>query len=270
MSQSVSDPNLQPTIAGDVMGAPSAAQAAAFQSMAAANPTAPLLVSGNSVDTGRYIITASTSYTRPSSFGGGQANDGMLTVYDTQTGTSVEVFGDPHVATSAGDEANFQADGLTLNLADGTQIQFDPTAETNGVSHIGQVAITEGGETVVQSGFDTGAITTSGIQKGGPSTADGFNNVHDTVLSSASDGSLGTLTNTWGAQLNSIGYSDSLDGMGGGYTAFALNSSTTAMQSYSSALDEMTSAGNGPQAADEPKQGASTIPAAAKPTAATS
>ena len=193
--------------------------------------TGGLTVSGNTIDTGRYTITASNTYTRPTD--GGQVSDGMLSIYDKQTNSYVDAYGDPHLYTSAGDRANFQADGLTLNLGDGTKVQINPTAETNGVSHINDVAVSKDGQTVVQSGFYGGTVSTGAVQQGGPSSSQGFDNPQDTVLSAGQDGSLGTLVGPTGTALSSTGSEQALDGMGGGYAAFG-NSSPAAPQGAAS------------------------------------
>ena len=104
---------------------------ASFQAAAQAG----LSVNDNQNNTGRYVITAMTGCEGSASMGSGHAHGYMLKITDTQTGLSVEVFVDPHLSTSAGDTANFQQNGLTLKLSDGTIVQIDPTTVNgNGVS----------------------------------------------------------------------------------------------------------------------------------------
>ena len=238
---------------------------ASFQAAAQAG----LSVNDNQNNTGRYVITAMTGCEGSASMGSGHAHGYMLKITDTQTGSSVEVFGDPHLYTSAGDMADFQQDGLVLNLGDGTIVQIDPTAVNgNGVAHIGAVAVTKDGKMVILTGFDTGAIHTSGVTQGRASSAQGFNNVNDTVLNAAPNGGLGTLTNDYGAQLNSKTYQDALDGMGGGYTEFADTSAELAMRAYSNALAINSGSPSGPNAASTSSGTTTpqTTPASSNPT----
>ncbi len=194
---------------------------AGFNAAAAQLPA--LTVSGNTIDTGRYLITGANQYVRPND--GGTADDGMVTVLDKATNTSVKVFGDPHVYTSDGDRADFQKDALEINLADGTQIQFKPTALTDGVSHIGAVAVTRAGQTVVETGFyaadGSAKVSTGTLQEGGPATAQGFNDPNATVLRTAPGGALDNLFNSAGIELNSKTSETLLDGMGGAPSASA-------------------------------------------------
>ncbi|WP_131115243.1 hypothetical protein [Lichenihabitans psoromatis] len=245
-------------------GADTTSHAADFNVAASAG----LQVHGNEIDTGRYIITGSTSYRSPTS--GGNANDGMVKIFDTTNNSFVEVYGDPHIYTSAGDRANFQHDGLTIKLSDGTEVQFKQTAEVNGVSYIDQVAVTKDNQTVIQSGFHDGSasVKTGSVQQGGPSSAQGFNDVSDTVLHVGNAGSLDTLVNAMGSQLNSKTYENSVDGMGGGYAEFGSNAGTKAIDQYSKAMADNAGTGNGPQAAEEPKGATSTIPSVKEATTA--
>ena len=173
-------------------------------------------VSGNAVDTGRYLITASNTYSGPGSHD--PSKDGEITVRDLQTGSSVRVYGDPHVYTSNGDRAEFQRNGLQLNLADGTRVQFNPTAiKASGVAHIGSVAITKGDQAVTQSftyGADGAAHASIGpVQFRG---ADAISqDPNRTVMTTARDGGLSTLVNAQGTALSNTQSQTVLDGMGG-------------------------------------------------------
>jgi len=192
---------------------------AAFSAVAAARP---LTVNGNTIDTGRYQINGSNLYTRPPD--GGTADDGMVRVPDKVTNTFVDVFGDPHVYTSDGDRAEFQKDALETNLADGTQLQFKPTAVTSdGVSHIAALAVSRSGQTVVETGLysadGSAKVSIGAVQQGGPATTEGFNDANATVLSSAPGGGLNILVNQAGVQLSSKTSQTMLDGMGGAANA---------------------------------------------------
>lgn len=250
--------NVSPQLPGGLISEP--APATPYTPVAPLVPAAPLTpavpvapapaptglaVSGNVVDTGRYIISGSNNYSRPTD--GGQVKDGMLSIYDKQTKSYVDVYGDPHVYTSAGDQAKFMSDGMTLTLGDGTKVEIEPTTMKNGVSYIGEVAITKGNQTVVQSGFEGGTVATSAIAQGGPSTAQGFNNAKDAVLSAGTDGSLGTLFGPSGTALNSKTTQQSLDGM---FTAPGASSPATAkevaaLQQLISTLQQQVSATGG-------------------------
>ncbi len=201
--------------------APTGSQADAFAAASGSSASTGLTVSGNSIDTGRYVITGSNSYTRPND--GTTASDGMVTIMDKTTNSFVEVYGDPHVYTSDGDLAEFQKDGLQIDLADGTQVQFNPTAQTNGFAHIAGMSVTKDDQTVVEQGFysaDRSAkVTTGPVQLGGPSSAQGFNDPNATVVTTAPGGGLNTLVNAAGVQLNDKTNQTSLDGMGGAANA---------------------------------------------------
>jgi hypothetical protein len=100
----------------------------------------PLTVSGNTVNTGRYTITASTD-------GGG-----TLTVTDNTNGESFKVWGDPHITTDKGDTTSFQHAPATFQLPDGTEITVDPT-HNSGVNFIDNVTITKSNDAVKMTGF---------------------------------------------------------------------------------------------------------------------
>ena len=205
-------------------------QTTAFNNAVNTSTNPGLTEKGNTVDTGRYTISSSSAYTSPTS--GAQANDGMVSIYDKQTGSYVEIFGDPHVYTSDGNRAQSQANGLTLNLGDGTQVHFQPTSEVNGVSHIQEVDISKGGQTVSETGFDSGSTgSTSSNQQGTLTTSKPGSS--DTVLHTGQDGSLGTLYNASNTGLNNKTSEQSLDGMGG-----ATSSGTTSSGTTSSAATE--------------------------------
>jgi hypothetical protein len=234
--------------------AASSAEGASSAFSAAVDATPSLVVSGNSVDTGRYVITASRDYNAPD---GAAHDDGMLKIYDKTNGSYVEAFGDPHLYTSNGTAASFKYDGVALQLADGTQIQIKPTDVVNGVSHIDEVAITKNNQTVVQKGFYSadgkGSVSTGDVTQGGPSSAEGFNDTRDTALRVSSSGDLGTLVTYLGSKLNSHDLNASIDGLGGGFNAFADQGGLDALNSYSSAITEQTAkGGDGPNAAEEP------------------
>lgn len=197
--------------------APTSAQADAFNAAADGGTPAALTVSGNTIDTGRYVITGSNGYTRPND--GIRADDGMVTITDKVTNTFVDVFGDPHVYTSDGDRAEFQKDGLRIDLADGTRIEFKPTAQTNGFSHIDAVSVTKGDRTVVERGFyaadGSARVTTAPLRGDGASPAAGFGDPNATVMTTAPGGGLNTLVNARGIALSDKVNQTALDGMGG-------------------------------------------------------
>jgi len=99
-----------------------------------------LTVNGNTVDTGRYTISASKD------------ESGTLTVKDNVTGESFKVWGDPHITTDKGDTTQFQHAPVTFKLPDGTEITVDPTKDS-GVNYINNVTITKGNNAVEMTGF---------------------------------------------------------------------------------------------------------------------
>jgi hypothetical protein len=99
-----------------------------------------LTVDGNTVNTGRYTISASNN------------DDGSLTVRDNTTGETVKAWGDPHITTDRGDQTDFQHQPVTFLLDDGTKITIDPT-QNNGVNYINNVTITKGNDAVEMGGF---------------------------------------------------------------------------------------------------------------------
>jgi hypothetical protein len=107
-----------------------------------------LSVNGNTVNTGRYTIAASTD------------NSGTLTVTDNCTGKSFKVWGDPHISTDNGGTADFQHAPATFKLPDGTEITVDPT-DNPGVNTINNVTITKGNDAVTMTGFTNGNIQTT-------------------------------------------------------------------------------------------------------------
>jgi hypothetical protein len=109
-----------------------------------------LSVSGDTINTGRYTITFSTNYSDAIN---GHGTDGGVRIYDNQTHTYLDVVGDPHVVSSGGAVGDFQQDCLEINLSDGTTVIIKPTALSNGVSHIAEVAVSKGGKTVVATGM---------------------------------------------------------------------------------------------------------------------
>ena len=100
----------------------------------------PFKVSGNTVDTGKYCITASNE------------ESGRLEVTDKQTGQKFKVWGDPHIETGDGDKTDFHRKPATFELPDGTKITIDPT-DGEGATFIEKVAITRGDQAVEMTGF---------------------------------------------------------------------------------------------------------------------
>jgi hypothetical protein len=168
-----------------------------------------LNVDGNSVDTGRYVITGSTD------------QDGSLTIKDKQTGQTDTIWGDPHLDTSTGQHAQFQKDGLTINLPDGTRVEMQPTSEdSDGKSHLQGALISKDGQAVSMSGFTGGqGMQTSGVQQDSEALEQQYMTPNETVLDAGQDGVADLhYTNadgSMGAQLTSTDGDTSLDGAGG-------------------------------------------------------
>ncbi|MCX2561154.1 DUF1521 domain-containing protein [Acetobacter farinalis] len=219
-----------------------------------------LQVSGNTIDTGRYLITASNSYTAGAAYNYHSADDGFVRIYDKQTNTYVQVFGDPHLETSNETHGEFTQDGLVINLADGTQVQVQPTAENNGVSHINAVSVTKDNKTSFITGLYNDAGTAQ-VQISAPQTGNAFqlNNTFD----SYSD----TVLNV-GSSLNDLRFADNsslptsgntaLDDHGGGVMAFL--DQRVPMQSFDAAiLAGTTVAAHGSQGVTAPEYSAASV-----------
>ena len=166
------------------------------------DPSLTADTSANTVDTGRYLITASTS----------QA--GQLTIHDKETGKDTVVWGDPHISVGGKDTAEFQNDGLSLKLDDGTTVQIQPTAvDAGGHSYINQVAVTKGDQAVTMSGLHDGGLHTSGVMNGqAQSTQQSFDEPNEIDLTEGDDdqlyaqnanGSMGSqIANTGSGEVN--------------------------------------------------------------------
>ncbi len=172
-----------------------------------------LTVSGDSVNTGEYTITASTK------------NDGSLTITNNVTHQSTEVWGDPHIKVNGQNIAQFQKDNLNIQLQDGTVIHIQPTAtNSKGVSHIAQVSITRGNEAVTMGG--TGAkgfangVTLSGVMNDGRYQSALYNTPTATDITLGADGDLyyNNANGSMGREItpNAQGGQTDLDGAGGG------------------------------------------------------
>jgi hypothetical protein len=109
-----------------------------------------LSVSGNTVTDGNYKIIATDA-------------DHGITVEDTASGKSFQVYGDPYIKTDKGGTANFQHEPVTFKLPDGTEITVTPTNNTgpNSVNTIDHVTITKGNDAVTMTGFKNGDVTTT-------------------------------------------------------------------------------------------------------------
>ncbi len=166
-----------PAASSNVMtGAP----IAALTDTTGSDPSLTADSSANTVDTGRYLITASTS----------QA--GQLTIHDKETGKDTVVWGDPHISVGGKDTAEFQNDGLSLKLDDGTMVQIQPTAkDAGGHSYINQVAVTKGDQAVTMSGLHDGGLHTSGVMNGqAQSTQQSFDEPNEIDLTEGDDDQL--------------------------------------------------------------------------------
>jgi hypothetical protein len=109
------------------------------------------------VNDGTYTITT------------GSENGGSAEITNDATGAVVaSASGDPHVYDGTGKEvANIQNSDFDIDLPDGTDVELDPTATTNGVAHLGAETISNGNDQVqINSqvgsgqGFENGVSTT--------------------------------------------------------------------------------------------------------------
>lgn len=202
-----------PTPTSDTGDTDGTSAAPAATAAAPSADSTPLSVSGNSVNTGMYTISAGTK------------DDGSLTITNNQTGASTEVWGDPHIKVNGQDTADFQKGPLNIQLQDGTTVHIDPTALTNGVAHIGQVSITKGDQSVEMGGTGTNGfeqgVNTSAVQTGDASYQSALYNAPDaTNITLGADGNLyqNNANGSMGSEITAKagGGETDLDGMGGG------------------------------------------------------
>lgn len=172
-----------------------------------------LSVSGNSVNTGEYTITASTN------------DDGSLTITNNETHQSVEVWGDPHIKVNGQDTADFQNDDLNIQLQDGTVIHIQPTAtNSDGKAHIAEVSITKGDQAVTMSGDGSsgfvGGVNTSGVTDDAAYQSALYNSPTATDITLGADGELyyNNANGSMGAEITpeANGGETDLDGARGG------------------------------------------------------
>ena len=199
--------------------------ASPISTTAATDSDPSLTVSGNSVNTGEYTITGSTN------------DDGSLTITNNQTGQSTEVWGDPHIKVNGTTIADFQKDDLNIQLQDGTVIHIDPTAtNSDGVSHIAQVSITNGDQSVTMggtgaNGFQQG-VTTSGVNDDASFQSALYNTPSATDITLGADGNLyyNNANGSMGAEITAQpdGSQTDLDGAGGGLIGGTGSSGATA------------------------------------------
>jgi phosphoheptose isomerase len=195
-----------------------------------------LSVSGNSVNTGEYTITASTK------------DDGSLTITNNQTGQSTEVWGDPHIKVNGQDTADFQTGPLNIQLQDGTVVHIDPTALQNGVAHIGQVSITKGDQSVEMGGSGpngfAGGVSTSKLQTGDAGYQSAlYNAPNATDITLGADGNLyyNNANGSMGQEITAKpgGGETDLDGHGGGLVGQPNATSATSSSSEEQELLQM-------------------------------
>jgi hypothetical protein len=218
--------------AGSTGGASPAASPSATSNVPQATPS-PLSVNGNSVNTGLYTITGSTK------------DDGSLTITNNQTGQSTEVWGDPHVNVNGQTIADFQKDPMNIQLQDGTVVHIDPTSLTsNGVSHIGQVSITKGDDSVTMGGVGAngfeGGVNTSQMMTGVSGLQTSLYNSPNAIdLTLGADGNLyhNNANGSMGAEVQATnGGQTDLDGSGGGMVDGSGGSASGASSSNLQAL----------------------------------
>ncbi|GAN62001.1 hypothetical protein AA0313_1963 [Acetobacter indonesiensis NRIC 0313] len=220
-----------------------------------------LQISGNTIDTGRYLITANNNYTTGAAYNFHSDTDGCVRVYDKQTDTYVQVFGDPHVETSNGTHGEFKRDGLVLDLQDGTQIQVQPTDLNNaGASHINAVSVTKDNQTSFITGLYNDAGTAH-VQISAPQAGNAFqlnnsfDSYSDTVLHVGS--SLNDLHFADGSSMSGTGNTE-LDGKGGGIQEFL--GQRVPMQSFDTMLQSVLHmASQGSQSVNAPDYSAASV-----------
>ena len=175
---------------------------------ASAGAGGELSVKGNTVDTGRYEISASTK------------DGGTVKVLDKQTNTFVEAFGDPHVRTSDGDKAQFHKNGLSIKLPDGTNVHMKPTqTDSKGMAYIDSAMVEKDGKAVTMDGLHSPQMKTSEAKTANDEMRADYTTQGQTVLD-ASEQDVGDLfmTGPDGQRTKELVSPDkelNLDGMGG-------------------------------------------------------
>lgn len=165
----------QPTTSAAPYSPPPASSDLAPSGSTSSNPSSGLSVNGNTVDTGRYTITASGD------------KEGDVKIFDKQSNSYVEAYGDPHVVTSDGDKADFQKNGLSIKLPDGTNVNMKPTAENgDGKSYLQGVMVEKGGQAVTMDGMHDGHVQTSAVQSDSTALRSKYLTQGQTVLSADS------------------------------------------------------------------------------------
>lgn len=163
--------------------------------------------SNNTVDTGRYLITASKD------------RDGSLTIHDKETGEDLVIWGDPHVEADGKHVADFQKDNLSIQLQDGTTIYLKPTDQnSNGKAWLDQVAITKGDDAVTMSGFHEGSLHTSAAVDGNAEYAESLfdtPDINNVTLGDDGDLYYNNADGSMGAEIGTDGVAN-LDDAGGG------------------------------------------------------
>lgn len=236
-------------------------QTSSSTDFASASAAAPLTVSGNTIDTGRYLITASNDYSTGAAYNYHTDTDGCVRIFDKQTNTYLQVFGDPHIETSNEVHGKFQQDGLVIDLSDGTQVQVQPTgANSNGDTHINAVSVTKDNQTSFITGLYNDAGNAS-VQISAPQTGNAFqlNNTFDSYSDTElhPGSSLNDLRFANNSALSASGET-SLDGKGGGILEFL--DQRVPLKSIDSVIQASTSmAGQGSQSVDAPEYSAATL-----------
>jgi Domain of Unknown Function (DUF1521) len=137
----------------------------------------------------------------------GPQDDGSVKIEDENGNPLSKEYGDPHLVDGSGSNvANDQSGPVDIKLPDGTNVEVDPTAEINNVSHIAKVTISNGNDQdVINSGTGPGQGFQNGVTAGGVQYDPGaaanaqYYNSSDVKLAMDNGGDLFTVNQNTGA-----------------------------------------------------------------------
>jgi hypothetical protein len=127
----------------------------------------------------------------------GAEDDGSVKIINKDGTVVDEIEGDPHVYADGQHVADIQQSPFNVKLSDGTIVTVDPTALTNGVSHVGAVTVSNdydqiqiNSKTGAGQGFENGVKTTGVSFVPGAASEAQYNNASGVNLYAADDGNL--------------------------------------------------------------------------------
>jgi hypothetical protein len=137
----------------------------------------------------------------------GSEDDGSVKIEDENGNVLSEEYGDPHFKNGSGTNvANDQSGPVDIELPNGTNVEVDPTAKIDDVSHIAKVTVSNGDyQDVVNAGTGSGQGYQNGVTAGGVQYDPGaaanaqYYNSSDVKLAMDNGGDLFTVNQNTGA-----------------------------------------------------------------------